>query len=256
MTALVSLKSVCATITAVLLLSGLAVAAPVATNQSPVTATTAADASAVKLVSVHADRMSIVDAIDLMFKGTGYRYTVLPGVEGTVTLSVTDMPFDKALKLISDTVGLQYKVSGNRFIFSAKPKTQLDNTTVAPQQTMQVPVDMQQGSDILPVMAPPQVGLGPIADPVYYGHGYPYPVPAAPPYFDVGNVRTYTLPPFSLPFTVVSGYGYQGAPELLPPPGLRSPSYQRFLSQMRAVHSYPGFPGPTYGPYGSNGYGY
>jgi hypothetical protein len=191
-----------------------------------------------KTVTLTASRMAVVDAIDLLFKDTGYKYKILPGVSGTITLALNNVAFDKALRSLADTADLQYQIQGSRYVISAKPKP------------VRVSVSSTAGSDQPPLdgQQPPAQEQPPMDQPVYYGHDYAYPVPTEPTYYDIGNLRLYVLPPFTREF-VTNGNQHIEVPPILPPPGLRSPSLQRFIDQMNEVRSFPGYPGPYYGGY-------
>jgi hypothetical protein len=186
-------------------------------------------------VTVHLSNTPVIDAIDAVFKNTGYKYTIEPGVSGYISIGLKDVSFEQAIKSIAEGAHLQYEVKGGRYIFRPIP----------PQPT--IPID-QPGEPVQPVPDNGQIiieapaGLG--GGPIFYGSMYPGYAPTLPPpgYY-------YPLPGQSL----IPPSTYGEVPMPLPPPQLRSPSMQRFLNQMTATHSMPGFPfyriGYGYPPY-------
>lgn len=240
---------VCAILLAVMLTAGVA-------SATSSTSTTCASGScqtdstaAVKTVTMQANRMAVIDAIDLLFKGSGYKYTILPGVEGTITIAMDHVPFAQAIKQFSDAAGLTYGVNNGRVIFGPKPQTQVAYSQPSGTTYQQAPEFTRP-----PVEAYQSNG------PVFYGEPYGNPyggyqvpaqplLPLYPPYADIGNSQIYAPPPFTRPIIITGGapINYR-FPLTLPPPGLRPPSLQRMLDQMEAVQSYPGFAGPYFSP--------
>lgn len=55
----------------------------------------------------------IQDALALLFRGSGSSYTVQPGVSGKVTLTLRDVTFDQALRMMMNALGLEYQKVDN-----------------------------------------------------------------------------------------------------------------------------------------------
>jgi hypothetical protein len=209
-------------------------------------------------VTVQVTDVPLVDAIDYLFCGTGYKYTIQPGVAGRVSLNFVDMPLDEAVCKLATSASLGYVFDGGRYIFTpcprviespcppygagpndeAKPDKECDvKRESKSEQAKQKPQALQQQ-------------IGPVTQgPVVYGNYSPriYEAPPPMPYGGWGGCGGFGG---CAPIIIGTYGGYPlGAPMVLPPPYLRPPSLQRMLAQMYAVHSTPGFPAYHIGSY-------
>lgn len=57
-----------------------------------------------KLVTIQLQNATIAQAMETLFKDTGYKYDLEPGATGTVSISLQDAPFDTALQAILSAV--------------------------------------------------------------------------------------------------------------------------------------------------------
>ena len=182
-------------------------------------------------VTVHLSNTPVIDAIDAIFKNTGYKYTIEPGVSGYISCRFKDVSFDQAIKSIAESTHLQYEIKGGRYIFRPMPPAQ----PTAPIDQPEAPPVPDKGQ-IIPDA--PVVPMGPEEGPIFYGSLGPGYAQLPPP--------GYYYPPSGF---IVPPSTYSEVPLPLPPPQLRSPSMQRFLNQMSAAHSMPGFPSYRIGQY-------
>jgi len=184
-----------------------------------------------KKVTLQVTGMPVVDAIDMLFRDTGYKYTIRPGVSGRLTLNIVDMPFEQALKKTTDLAHLEYRVVAGRYIISPNPKEEVE-AAVPPGRTTEEPQTEQQAGPGYP----PATGWRQGAGPIFYGRGYYWhrqPVfPLSRGYMSGSSVVI--LPDGT---ALVNGwpYGYGPPP---PPPGVFSPSTERFLAQIAALDPY------------------
>jgi len=179
-----------------------------------------------KKVSLQLSDTPVIDVIDYLFKDSGYKYTIEPGVSGRISVGIKDLPFEEAVKAIADASNLEYTVGAGRYIFKPKPKVQpIVEEVPSPDQ----PEEMQPELD-------------------EYYEPQPY-------FYDIFGFPVIEYPYNS--YIISPGGYYHRVPDLVVPPELRSPSYQRFLDQMYSVHSVPGYPvwKPYDVPYYSGPYG-
>jgi hypothetical protein len=209
--------------------------------------------STAKTVTIQVDRMSVIDAIDRMFKGTGFQYTIEPGVTGTITMSLTNLPFEDAVKVVADTTGLQYVVKSGVYVFSPIPTVVTEvvesipagvggegATDVATAVT-ETPTDATATTESATDQT--QANLDSVySGPIFYGSMYP--TPQTEQFVDIGTTRMYMTSPFMNPL-IVQGPTNINPPDTTPPPWLRSPGMQRMFEQMDAVHNrFSGYSGP------------
>lgn len=179
-----------------------------------------------KRVTLQLSDTPVIDVIDYMFKDTGYKYTIEPGVSGRISVGIKDLPLEEAVKAVADASNLEYTVGGGRYIFKPRPKVE----PIA----AEVP-NPAQSEEMLPdVNYEPPVAY---EDPVYYGSYFQEPYPYVYDIFGFPMIEY----PYNT-FIISPGGYYHRVPDLVVPPELRSPSYQRFLDQMYSVHSVPGYP--------------
>lgn len=78
----------------------------------------------------------VKSAIEVLFRNTGKNYSIDSSVQGTISaLSIQDVPFDSALRSLTKSAGLIYRVDGGVYIISAKPVS----TVVMPDIATPVP---------------------------------------------------------------------------------------------------------------------
>jgi len=65
-----------------------------------------------KNITLTANQLEVREALRLLFAQTGFNYTVESAVQGTVTMSVKDVPFETTLRLVVRQVGATYRVTG------------------------------------------------------------------------------------------------------------------------------------------------
>ncbi|HOK53947.1 MAG TPA: hypothetical protein PKV43_05740, partial [Armatimonadota bacterium] len=70
-----------------------------------------------KKVTLQLDGTPIIDAIDMLFKDSGYKYTIEPGVSGSISFGFKNVGFEQAVKTVAESAGLEYEVSGGRYVF-------------------------------------------------------------------------------------------------------------------------------------------
>jgi hypothetical protein len=76
-------------------------------------------------ISLELKDTDVITAIDSLFKGSGKSYSIASGSVGRIPkLSISDVEFDQALKLICQTAGLSYKMDDIIYVISPKPVSQ------------------------------------------------------------------------------------------------------------------------------------
>lgn len=110
---------------AVAALLAVLVAAPAgraAPNKGPGVSDGPAEAHAPRLVTVKAVGGRVRDVLGQIFDQGGVRYSLDPGVDGTVTVNLVDVPFDAALKTTLQASSLLCKVEGGVHRVTPAPK--------------------------------------------------------------------------------------------------------------------------------------
>jgi hypothetical protein len=204
--------------------SGLALAAAAGDDPQP---------TSDKKVTLQLSDTPVIDAIDRLFQGTGYKYTIEPGVSGRISLGFKDVPFEQAIRDVAEASGLTYRASGGRYVFAPKPKEDIPARTEETEVSV-IPDSSEQADEDNPPATPEDGG------PVFYGHEYPGLYPGVPPSYHISDTEVIIFSPPGFIFGIRGDY--TGAPQVLPPPFLRSPSLQRMLDQMNALRSFPGYP--------------
>jgi hypothetical protein len=91
-----------------------------------------------KQVSLEMENADLRYALKLLFKSAGANYTIDPAVQGTVTASLTDVPFRKALesvlKTASSALPLTYRVEEDVFHVSVRKEAE----TAGPNETPEI----------------------------------------------------------------------------------------------------------------------
>jgi type II secretory pathway component GspD/PulD (secretin) len=79
------------------------------------------------------------DALEMLFKQAKVDFSIEPGVEGFVTMKVTDIPFEQALKLLlrSGSVPLTYIRAGGVYIIRPRPVETARTVAAAPPPVLQ-----------------------------------------------------------------------------------------------------------------------
>ena len=126
----------------------------------------------------------VKSAIEALFRGTGKNYSIDSNVQGTISgLSISNVPFDTALKSLTKSAGLVFRLDAGVYIVSVKPDTSLnaagggaavsaatdlaavDTTTSEPEvKIVKVPLYNTSASEILAI-------LGGSTDRSYGGYG-------------------------------------------------------------------------------------
>ncbi|MEN6519625.1 MAG: hypothetical protein ABFD46_00530 [Armatimonadota bacterium] len=191
-----------------------------------------------KKVTLQLSDTPIIDVIDYMFQGTGYKYTIEPGVSGRISVGFKNIPLEQAVKAVADASGLDYTKAPGRYIFKPKAKIPVAAETM--------PENQYQPEK--QTAAPPAVGgfSGTIVNEQTLVNEQ---VPSMPPIFDVGGIRVLDYPYGGI-YSLSPYNSYYGAHDIFVPPGYVSPSRQRFYDSISAAHSVPGFPSYRFGrPY-------
>ena len=206
-----------------------------------------AQPSGEKKVTLQLTNAPVIDAIDLIFKDTGYKYTIEPGVSGTISLGLKDVPFEQALKTIAQSAGLTYKVASGQYVIQPKPKEEEAPKPEETSVTAEAAAKPEEPTSKVETAAndqPTTPTAQPEEGPIFYGQSYADLYPPFPFAYSLGG--PYTAVPYPIGPT---GPMHLDVAPALPPPYLRSASLLRMLDQINAVHSIAGF-GPTYNYYG------
>lgn len=107
-----------------------------------------------KISFYKADLMAVLQKIATE---CGYNVIIMPGVQGTVTLELSQITFQDALKLIIQTQGLAYQRDGRNFIIGKPGQLPSDTTTVAnfhlkyadPKQTVELIKKVTKVTDVI-----------------------------------------------------------------------------------------------------------
>lgn len=225
----------------------------VTTSVMTVAATAAqpADASKVKVVDLSLRDVSVKDAIAELFRGTGLKYSVQPGVSGKVVeLKLKGVTFKQGLDALAEAARFSYTVRDGVYVISPKSgaaSTAAPVATQPPSTTATAQTGAGTGSQPAPptvTAGAPNVVVNNQQSPVFYGN--PAPPPYYPPYgfggdmpfYQYGNVRILGGYP---PVVVAGGNPYiirNAAPVPPPPPGYVSPEVLRFLRGQWAIRSH------------------
>ncbi|HOM72291.1 MAG TPA: hypothetical protein PLP86_08595, partial [Armatimonadota bacterium] len=124
-----------------------------------------------KKVTLQLDGTPIIDAIDMLFKDSGYKYTIEPGVSGSISFGFKNVGFEQAVKTVAESAGLEYEVSGGRYVF--RPARPLQVEVMEPDPSVNPTLETEddnivyQEEEIVGITTPWEEG------PIYYGHMYP-----------------------------------------------------------------------------------
>lgn len=119
-------------------------------------------------VNIELKDTEVRSAIEVLFRNTGRNFSVDQNVQGTIAaLSIKDVPFDTALKSLSKSAGLVYRVDGGVYIISKKPDavpesisaaqplvdtTPIEDTTVSEIRIEKIPLNNVSASEILSIL--------------------------------------------------------------------------------------------------------
>jgi len=205
-----------------------------------------------RILNIELKDTPIKGAIDSIFRGTGLKYYIRPGVSGKVVeLKLTGVTVEQAISALAEAAQLTVKIEDGAYIIAPGPKTA--GPAYAPkareqeQPGSQEPkgtVQTQGGNTAQAIINQPP------SSPVYYGQPGPYNNPYAYGYGG-GYPNAYQFGQLSIlggyPPVVVAGgnpYILQRGPLVPPPPGYVGPDLLRFLRtqwaiQPRTYLSYP-----------------
>lgn len=179
-----------------------------------------------KKVTLQFSNTPVVDAIDLLFKKAGYKYTIEAGVSGNITMRLTDVPFEQALNRMMEATRLEYVTTGGRYVIRPRQKA-----------AGEAPVTPTDGSkeQAAPKQPPSDSTKPDNQGPIYYGKGGGQSQQGPPR--EEGNQQIVVVAPQT---TIIGGHGpgYAGARVALPPPSLIPPSLQRMLAMMAILEPY------------------
>jgi hypothetical protein len=71
-----------------------------------------ADPKTVRIQKLELDQADIRDALRVLFNQVGVSYVIAPEVQGTVSASLNDVPFETALRNLLDQVRATYRIEG------------------------------------------------------------------------------------------------------------------------------------------------
>ena len=88
-----------------------------------------------KLVSLELKDIDVKSAIESLFRNTGKNFAIEPDVVGTIpSMSIKDVRFDIALKSLTKTANLVYRIDNDIYLISKRPvlapQTAVENAAV------------------------------------------------------------------------------------------------------------------------------
>lgn len=119
-------RSLSGAVLALTALAALAGPRSAAQNNPPAPPAVSSPAAPAKTISVDFRDMQLRDALDTLFKGTGYNHMVTPeAVQAapTVTLSLQDVTFDNALNILVRTAGLKCHKDRDTGVYIVEART-------------------------------------------------------------------------------------------------------------------------------------
>ncbi len=69
---------------------------------------------------IELDNADVRDALKIIFKQVGANYSIAPEVQGTVTVSLKDVPFETVLRNVLNQVNATYRVEGGIYVIILK----------------------------------------------------------------------------------------------------------------------------------------
>ena len=97
----------------------------------------AQDLSTTRIPSLELDQADIRDALRALFKNVGISYVIAPDVQGQISVSLKDVPFETALQNILKQVDATYRVEGG--VYSIIKRPEATNVTQNPTEFTQQP---------------------------------------------------------------------------------------------------------------------
>ena len=82
--------------------------------------------------SLDLDQADIRDALKIIFKNAGYSYSVDNTVQGTVTVHLTNIPFETALRNVLNQVSSTYRIEGGIYNIVLRPNDIATGTLAPP----------------------------------------------------------------------------------------------------------------------------
>ena len=248
----------------VVLVSCIALASALVLALSPVARAEQADTA--KIINLELKDTPIKEAIDSLFKGTGLKYYVQPGVSGKVVeLKLKGITLDQALDALAEAAQLTYKVEDGAYIICPAPKNAQAAGLSPPRPKPRVqPAMPAEQPGMGPSRQPPPAQTGALAGasvgnnsaqvnitnppPSYYGNPGPYGGYGANgggggygglPYYQVGSLGILGGGWGSGPVVVAGGNPYiiERMPMPPPPPGWVGPDLLRFLRTQYAIQN-------------------
>lgn len=70
---------------------------------------------------IELDQADLRDALKIIFRAVGLSYSVASDVQGTVTVSLKDVPFETALRNVLNQVDATYRIEGGVYAIIRKP---------------------------------------------------------------------------------------------------------------------------------------
>ncbi len=196
------------------------------------------------MVSLELRNISVKDAIDALFKGTGYTYTIDPAVTGKVVeMKLQGITFKQALDALCEAAKLGYAIKDGAYTIVASQPT-ASQTSAGAQQ----PGAAQSGTGAI---APGQEATAQAAAGVDQGTGGQMPQDIGQPFYrdplyrDYGTTRV--LLPGHDPYIAAAGeqrYGRRSNISPMPQ-GYANSEVRRFLQGQDAIRNM-GYPTPVY----------
>ena len=97
----------------------------------------AGKASGAHVVTLDLKDVPVQYAIDALFAGSGRVYAIEPGVSGTVSIKLSGVPFDNALRTLANTAGLAVREDKGLIILGLDPQRGLTNIAQPTTQEVQ-----------------------------------------------------------------------------------------------------------------------
>lgn len=195
--------------------------------------------------------VDVRSAIEALFKNSGKNFYIDQNVQGTVSaLSFKDVPLDTALKNLTKSTGLVYRVDGGVYVISKRPDVTatmqnaygsapapevayVDQPTTSEMQIEKIPLNYTSASEILAVMSGTSGNSMNSYQSMGMGGSYGSSYGGFSPYGNYGG-SSYT------PYGSYSNYG-------------NYPSYGSYGGYNSGIRNYGGYGSNSYGNYG--GYG-
>ena len=113
-------------------IAGIALAAVLTVIPNSLVAQDQGDVRNQTIPSVQFEQADIRDALKVLFRHVGASYSVDPEVQGTVTASLENVPFETALRNLLNQVRATYRLEGGIFVIIPRPETGTVTPPVTP----------------------------------------------------------------------------------------------------------------------------